>query len=85
MAVATLRTLTQAQVDQFMRDGFVVVEDLLDTQEITALGERADLIASGKAGHVVKGMVQRARDRIHRSGARTVVPLHKLQRSPSTV
>ena len=58
MAVATLRTLPQAQVDQFMRDGFVVVEDLLDTQEITALSERADLIASGKAEHVVQGMVQ---------------------------
>lgn len=58
MAVATLRSLTQPQVDQFMRDGFVVVEDLLDATEIAVLAERADLIASGKAEHVVKGMVQ---------------------------
>ena len=58
MAVATLRTLTQAQVDQFMRDGFVVVENLLDGDEIATLAERADLIASGKAEHVVKGIVQ---------------------------
>ena len=58
MAVATFRTLTQAQVDQFMRDGFVVVENLLDGDEIATLAERADLIASGKAEHIVKGIVQ---------------------------
>ncbi|MDE2869253.1 MAG: hypothetical protein OXN91_11505, partial [Chloroflexota bacterium] len=58
MAVSTLRTLTQAQVDQFMRDGFTVVDDLLDADEIAALAERADLIASGRADHVVEGIVQ---------------------------
>ena len=58
MAVSTLRTLTQSQVDQFLRDGFTVVHDLLDADEIAVLAERADLIASGKAEHIVEGIVQ---------------------------
>ena len=58
MAVTSLRILAQSQVDQFMRDGFVVVENLLTTDEIAVLADRADLIASGKAEHVVTGIVQ---------------------------
>ncbi len=58
MAVSTLRTLSQTQVDQFMRDGFTVVDDLLDADEIAVLAERADLIASGKADHIVDGTIQ---------------------------
>jgi phytanoyl-CoA hydroxylase len=58
MAISTLRTLTQSQVDQFMHNGFLVVDDLLDADEIAVLAERADLIASGKAEHIVKGTVQ---------------------------
>ncbi len=58
MAVSTLRTLSQSQVDLFMRDGFVVVEDLLDADEVAALAARADLIASGQAEHVRTGVVQ---------------------------
>ena len=42
MAVSTLRRITQSQVDQFMRNGFLVVEDLLDADEIAVLAERAE-------------------------------------------
>ena len=58
MATTKLRTLTKNQVNQFIRDGFVVVEDLLNTDEISTLASRADLIASGKADHVSAGTVQ---------------------------
>ena len=58
MTTTKRRTLTKDQVSQFIRDGFVVVEDLLNADEISALASRADLIASGKADHVSAGTVQ---------------------------
>ena len=58
MAVTTLNRLTREQVEQYLRDGFLIVEDLLTPDEIATVAERADLIASGQAEHVKLGTVQ---------------------------
>lgn len=50
--------LSEDQVTQFWKDGFLVVEDLLDQEEVNTLLQRAEWIASGRAPHVLKGRLQ---------------------------
>ena len=47
-----LNRLTAEQVAKFRIDGFLVVEDLLDGEEVERLRRHSDLIAAGKAGHI---------------------------------
>ena len=53
-----LHTLSRGQVEQFRRDGFLVVENLLSEDDMTAVRDRADLIAGGRAAHVPDDCVQ---------------------------
>ena len=53
-----LHTLSRAQVEQFRRDGFLVVENLLSEDDMAAVRDRADLIAGGRAPHVPDDCVQ---------------------------
>ena len=53
-----LRTLSRAQVEQFRRDGFLVVENLLSDDDMAAVKDRADQIAGGRASHVPDDCVQ---------------------------
>ena len=52
--VRRLRVLTEGQLADFRRDGFLIVEDLLDPETVARLAERVDLIASG-AGVSIDG------------------------------
>jgi ectoine hydroxylase-related dioxygenase (phytanoyl-CoA dioxygenase family) len=47
-----LRSLTPAAVEEFQRNGFLKVEDVLTAPQVAALGDHADLIAAGKAAHI---------------------------------
>ena len=49
-----LRVLTEGQLADFRRDGFLIVEDLVDPETVARLAERVDLIASG-AGVSIDG------------------------------
>ena len=49
-----LRVLTEHQLADFRRDGFLIVEDLVDPETVARLAERVDLIASG-AGVAIDG------------------------------
>ncbi|MBM4437871.1 MAG: phytanoyl-CoA dioxygenase family protein [Actinobacteria bacterium] len=69
MAVHTLRRLTAEQVAQYDRDGWLVVEDVYTAAEIARLGERADLIASGRAPHIPPERIQL--EKVVRDGAVT--------------
>ena len=51
-------TLSLAQVEQFRRDGFLVVENLLSEDDMAAVRDRADEIAGGRAPHVPDDCVQ---------------------------
>ena len=53
-----LRRLSRAQVEQFRRDGFLVVENLLSADDIATVKDRADQIAGGSATHVPDDCVQ---------------------------
>ena len=48
----TPRVLTDQQLGDFWRDGFLIVEDVVDPELIDRMGRRADLIASGKAPNI---------------------------------
>ena len=48
----TSRVLTGQQLDAFWRDGFLIVEDLVDPDLINRMAQQADLIASGKASNI---------------------------------
>jgi len=50
--------LSQAQIDQFWRDGFLIVEDLLDQGEIDALRERIAWVVAGKAKTIAPTLLQ---------------------------
>ena len=53
-----LRVLTDGQLADFRRDGFLIVEDLVDPDMIARLAERADLIASGQGISVGEQYIQ---------------------------
>ena len=53
-----LRVLTDRQLADFRRDGFLIVEDLVDPEITTRLAERADLIASGRGTAIAEQYVQ---------------------------
>ena len=48
----TSRVLTGQQLDAFWRDGFLIVEDLVDPDLINRMAQQVDLIASGKASNI---------------------------------
>ena len=47
-----LRVLSPDAVDEFQRNGFLKVDDVLSTDEVSTLGDHADLIAAGRATHI---------------------------------
>ncbi len=58
MTARTPRVLTEAQLADFWRDGYLIVDDLVDPDLIARMGQRADLIASGAADDVPQHYVQ---------------------------
>ena len=52
------RVLTDGQLADFWRDGFLIVEDLVDPALIARMAERADLIAAGAAPRIPDQFVQ---------------------------
>ena len=70
-----LRRLSRAQVEQFRRNGFLVVENLLSADDIATVKDRADQIAGGSATHVPDDCVQMSR-------ACATVPFLKTAPSP---
>ena len=53
-----LRVLTDGQLAEFRRDGFLIVEDLVDPDMTARLAERADLIASGRGISIAEQYIQ---------------------------
>jgi ectoine hydroxylase-related dioxygenase (phytanoyl-CoA dioxygenase family) len=64
------RSLTKQQVRQFKLNGFLVVSDVLSTDEIKALAAQIDLIAAGNVEHIPETSIQL--ERIFRDGEQTV-------------
>ena len=64
------RSLTKQQVRQFKLNGFLVVSDVLSTDEIKALAAQTDLIAAGNVEHIPETSIQL--ERIFRDGEQTV-------------
>ena len=62
--------LTEQQVTQFKLNGFLVVEDVLSTEEVETLAAHTDLIAAGKAKHIPETSIQL--EQIFRDGQRPV-------------
>ncbi|MBM4436516.1 MAG: phytanoyl-CoA dioxygenase family protein [Actinobacteria bacterium] len=58
VAVATRRVPSAEKVEFFPRNGSVVVEGLRARDEVQALADRADLIASWHAAHIPKERIQ---------------------------
>ena len=52
MTQPKLRVLSPEAVDEFQRNGFLKVENVLSADQVATLGEHADLIAAGKATHI---------------------------------
>lgn len=50
--------LSDEQVEQFWEDGFIIVENLLDPDEVASLLAHAEWVASGKATHIPAGQLQ---------------------------
>lgn len=50
--------LAARQVEQFWQDGFLIVENLLDEQELATLRAHADWVASGQATHITADRLQ---------------------------
>ena len=50
--------LSNEQVEQFWEDGFIIVENLLDPDEVVSLLGHAEWVASGKAAHIPEGQLQ---------------------------
>ena len=50
--------LSDQQVRQFQEDGFLVVEDLLDQEEVETLRRRAEWVAAGQAPYISKEQLQ---------------------------
>jgi len=51
-------SLSAAQVEQFHREGLLIVRGLLDEAEIAALSQRAEWVASGAAPHITGERLQ---------------------------
>ena len=51
-------SLSGNQIAEFRQRGFLVVEDVLSAEEVTAVAERGDQIAAGGAEHVPESSVQ---------------------------
>ena len=66
-----LKFLTTEQVDQFQRNGSLVIEDLLHQEELKTLGQKTDSIVTGKLPHIPQTSVQL--EPIFRSGENTIV------------
>ena len=71
MSITPLNYLTTEQVDQFQRNGFLVIEDLLHQEELKTLGQRADSIAAGKLSYIPQTSIQL--EPVFRSGENTTV------------
>ena len=50
--------LSNEKVEQFWEDGFTIVENLLDPDEVASLLAHAEWVASGEASHIPKGQLQ---------------------------
>lgn len=50
--------LSEKQVAQFWEEGFLVVENLLDQEEVSTVLDRAEWVASGQAPHILKQGLQ---------------------------
>ncbi len=50
--------LSKEQVEHFHQEGFLIVENLLDEDEIVGLRERAEQVACGEAVHVPRARLQ---------------------------
>lgn len=50
--------LSDEQAGQFWEDGFIIVENLLDSDEVTLILDYAEWVASGKAEHIPEGQLQ---------------------------
>ena len=46
--------LSTEQVERFHQEGFLIVENLLDEDELAGLRERAEQVARGEAVHVLR-------------------------------
>lgn len=58
MSKPILKSLTEQQALQFKLNGFLVVKDVLDRNEVEIISSQADLIASGTAKHIPKTSIQ---------------------------
>ncbi|MEZ4865951.1 MAG: phytanoyl-CoA dioxygenase family protein [Caldilineaceae bacterium] len=50
--------LTDAQVAQFWEDGFLIVDNLLDEAEVTALRQQIEWVIAGGAEHIAQNLLQ---------------------------
>lgn len=50
--------LSEEQVKQFWEDGYLIVENLLNEEEVATLRERAEWVANGTAPHIPKERLQ---------------------------
>jgi len=50
--------LSKEQVDQFWEDGFLVVENLLDDEEVKTILDHAEWVASGNTEHISRDRLQ---------------------------
>jgi ectoine hydroxylase-related dioxygenase (phytanoyl-CoA dioxygenase family) len=50
--------LSEEQVAQFWEEGFLVVENLLDQEEVSTVLQHAEWVASGQAPHILKRRLQ---------------------------
>ncbi len=58
MSQPTLRHLTRQQVDQYLLNGHLTVEDALSPDEVNTLAAHTDLIAAGEVGHIPESSIQ---------------------------
>ena len=50
--------LSEERISQFWEDGFLIVENMFDEDEVATLLEYAENVASGKVPHILKGLLQ---------------------------
>ena len=50
--------LSEERISQFWEDGFLIVENMFDEDEVATLLEYAEKVASGKVPHILKGLLQ---------------------------
>jgi phytanoyl-CoA hydroxylase len=70
MTKSKLRYLSEQQVESFKLNGFLVVDDVLSADEVKALADRSDLIASGQANHIPESSIQL--EQVFRDGEKQV-------------